>query len=214
MAAALYLVRHGQSYSNVEHRLYAIPPGPGLTALGQSQAARATRLVLERATPEAVLSSPLRRALETAEPLVRATGVRMGVVDDLRETGFGQWEGVAEPDMAGQPAWQRWTADPDRYPPPGGERLSEVAARVRSALDIAARRFAGQTIAAFSHHDSMLAFYLSVTDSPYSGHAPLAIPNTCILAFEHDGMRWTYLGADRRAAIKDVPGDDDDEGIA
>lgn len=214
MGVELYLIRHGQSHSNVEHRLHGIAPGPGLTMLGQRQAARAARLVLERAVPHVVLSSPLLRAKETAEPLVRTCCLPLRIVDDLRETGFGAWEGVAEPEMAGQAAWQRWTADPDRYPPPGGERLSEVAARVRSALDIAARRFAGQTIAAFSHHDSMLAFYLSVTDSPYSGHAPLAIPNTCILAFEHDGMRWTYLGADRRAAIKDVPGDDDDEGIA
>jgi broad specificity phosphatase PhoE len=204
----LVLVRHGQSFSNVEHRLCGLPPGPALTPLGERQADRAARIVLATGEePTVLLTSPLRRTRETARALSVRTGLEPEIVDDLRELQFGQWEGITRAEMLEDPHWQRWSRDPENFPPPGGERLSEAGARVARTLGEAARAHAGGSIAAFSHHDPMLAFYVQVTGGSWADYPNLAIPNTCILTFEYDGEAWTYLGVDRRAAIKSVEAD-------
>lgn len=204
----LFLVRHGQSFSNVEHRLCGVPPGPALTPLGERQADRAARIVLATGEePTVLLASPLRRTRETARALSVRTGLEPVIVDDLRELQFGRWEGVTRAEMADDPHWQRWSDDPETFPPPGGERLSESGARVAHALEAAVRGHAGGCMVAFSHHDPMLAFYVQATGGSWRDYPNLAIPNACILTFEHDGERWTYLGVDRRAAIKTLEAD-------
>jgi broad specificity phosphatase PhoE len=77
----LYLVRHGQSEGNIV--TYDVPDGQ-LTPLGHRQAAEAAT----RLSPEGIdliISSPLRRALQTADALHRRTGIRHEVWQDLAE---------------------------------------------------------------------------------------------------------------------------------
>jgi len=194
------LVRHGQSLSNVERRLVAVPPGPGLTDMGRRQAARAAGLLDASGPVARILTSPLARTRETAAALVARTGLEAEVVDDLRELGFGAWEGRLVPPMREDPAYIAWHVDQEAAPPPGGERLSEAAVRVAAALERHVRDLGDGRIVAFSHHDPILAFYLLVGALPWVG-AQLSIPNASIVSFAFEGDRWRWLAIDREAAL-------------
>lgn len=202
MITHLYLVRHGQSHSNVEHRHCGRPPGPALTARGRLEAEAAAALLLASApAPTVIVSSPLLRALQTAQALAARSGGAVRVVSDLREVDFGDWEGMDNAALADVPDYAVYHRDPEGHPPPGGERLSEIRARVVKCLERAVRDHPGAAIAAFSHHDPMLAFYIHVAGGDYGVASELSLSNAAIVRFAHDGTRWRFVGVDRRAAL-------------
>ncbi|HLG92734.1 MAG TPA: histidine phosphatase family protein [Acidimicrobiales bacterium] len=127
--AALVLVRHGQTAANAAGLLLG-RSDPPLTELGRLQAA-ACGQALKAAGPGAwrLVSSPLRRAVETAGLL----GVGPEVEVDQRwvELDYGEAEGRPAGEVP-PGLWRRWRADAG-FRPPGGESLADVGARVRQA---------------------------------------------------------------------------------
>jgi probable phosphoglycerate mutase len=88
-----------------------------------------------------VLASPLRRALETC----RLAGCSAEITPDLREWGYGTYEGLTTAQIQVQnPDWTIWTATP-----PGGESAAEVAARADRVIARAVA--AGGDVALFGH---------------------------------------------------------------
>ena len=93
----LILVRHGQTESNVLGLLDAAMPGPPLNDLGRQQAAALPqRLADERI--ERIVVSPLARTVETAQPLLEATGLTAVTDVRLREVQAGDLEGLHDHD--------------------------------------------------------------------------------------------------------------------
>jgi len=99
-----------------------------------------------------VVTSPLRRARQTAAEVAAATGAPVQAEDGLRETDFGKWEGLSFAEAARQwPAeLTAWLADP-AVAPPGGESIASTALRVGAALDALAAAHPGRTIVIVSH---------------------------------------------------------------
>jgi probable phosphoglycerate mutase len=130
----LFLVRHGESIWHAENR-YAGSSDIALTLNGLRQA-DALRAWAEACRPARVISSPLRRARETALPAARAMGVELEVVPDLTESGFGIAEGKTLAEM--RKDWPEATAafveDPGANPWPGGESPMAAAERGAAAL--------------------------------------------------------------------------------
>ena len=89
----MLLLRHGQTELSVERR-YSGRGNPALTELGRRQAEAAAAYLGSRGGIAAVISSPLRRAYDTAVLAGRALGVEVTVDDDLIETDFGDWEAM------------------------------------------------------------------------------------------------------------------------
>lgn len=87
----LLLVRHGQTPSNVVGALDTGRPGPGLTALGQSQAEAIPGALADQAV-DAIYASPLIRTQLTAAPLAGARGLDIEVLEGLEEIVAGRWE--------------------------------------------------------------------------------------------------------------------------
>ena len=134
----LVLLRHGQTALSVERR-YSGRGNPPLTELGRAQAAAAAAHVarLAEQTPfDAVASSPLGRARETAEMAAAALGLPVVGHDGLTETDFGEWEGLTFREAAERdPALHReWLGD-TAVAPPGGESFDAVHQRVRRLRD-------------------------------------------------------------------------------
>ena len=144
------LLRHGQTVLSVEKRFSGTGDQP-LTETGRAQAAAAAvRLASSGAV--AVVSSPLRRARETALLVGEALGVDVSYDDGFRETDFGDWEGhtfreVREKWPREMEAWLASTA----VAPPFGESFDATATRVRQARDRVLSAYGGQTVVVVSH---------------------------------------------------------------
>jgi broad specificity phosphatase PhoE len=121
-------VRHGQTELNRGGRLQGRIDAP-LSHLGAEQAAALAQGFASELVTR-VLSSPLQRARDTAAAIAARHGRAVEVDDRLIELDYGSWDGLALTDVSPDD-WARWRNDPE-FAPPGGERLSDVAARVLS----------------------------------------------------------------------------------
>jgi ribonuclease H / adenosylcobalamin/alpha-ribazole phosphatase len=145
------LLRHGQTPLSAERRFAGRGDIP-LTDVGVDQAAAAAEALAERGAIDLVLTSPLRRARETAEAVAQRTGAPLAVDDDLAETDFGSWEAMSFAEVMER--WPdemaAWMADATAAPP-GGESFAAVAKRVDGALDRLLAAHQGQTVVVVSH---------------------------------------------------------------
>ncbi len=147
----LLLLRHGQTEMSRQRR-YSGRGNPELTEIGRRQAADAARYLSRKGGISAVVTSPLRRAYDTAAAAAGALGLDVRVDDDLIETDFGEWEGLTFPEAARRhpDLHGRWLRD-TRLPAPGGESFAGVHERVRAARDRIVAEHEGGTVLVVSH---------------------------------------------------------------
>lgn len=185
----IVLIRHGQTTYNVEGRLPGQLPGIPLTEEGRRQAHQAA-VALALVPFTTVLSSPLERALNTAE--IIAGGHHLAVRQDARlmDTDVGRWSGQKIEDVAkNDPSWKHYVAHPTE-PPDGIENLADVQKRAVAAVDEAlADPAAGNYIAVVAHADVVklvLGHYLSMhIKTSLNTH----IANASLSALAFDGER-------------------------
>lgn len=146
----MLLLRHGQTPLSVEKRFSGVGDRP-LTEIGLAQAGAAARR-LRGCSAVAVVASPLRRAVQTADLVAAEIGVAVTVDEGLRETDFGDWEGYTFAEV--QHRWpdqlSAWLASPD-VAPPAGESFVDTARRVRQARDRVLAAYGGHTVVVVSH---------------------------------------------------------------
>jgi glucosyl-3-phosphoglycerate phosphatase len=130
----LVLLRHGQTEYNAGNRMQG-QLDTELSDLGREQAAAAAEVLAKR-QPLVIVSSDLRRALDTATTLAERSGVPVCVDTRLRETHLGDWQGMThlEVDAAAPGARLAWRDDA-RWAPHGGESRVDVAARSTPLVD-------------------------------------------------------------------------------
>jgi len=147
----LLLLRHGQTELSVQRR-YSGRGNPTLTDLGVRQAEAAALYLGKVGGIAAIVSSPLRRAYDTASAAARELGLDVVVDDDLIETDFGAWEGLTFGEAAERDSelHLRWLRDTS-VPPPDGESFDAVTSRVRIAQQRIIAEHAGQTVLVVSH---------------------------------------------------------------
>jgi broad specificity phosphatase PhoE len=134
MSGRLVLVRHGQSYGNVDRRLDTRPPGSELTPLGRDQARAFARSGLTR--PGLVLHSVATRAAQTAEEISAAVHVPASEVAGIHEVQVGELENRNDDDAVAEfnAIYQRWHEGERDLPLPGGETANEVLDRYLPVL--------------------------------------------------------------------------------
>jgi broad specificity phosphatase PhoE len=147
----LLLLRHGQTELSVQRR-YSGHGDPELTPLGQAQAAGAAARLARVPDVAAVLTSPLRRARQTAEVVAAATGAPLAVRARLIETDFGKWEGLTFPEArARDPQVHAEWLGSEEVAPPGGESFAAVGRRVAEELTDVLREYPGATLVVVTH---------------------------------------------------------------
>lgn len=145
------VLRHGESSANVDGELVG-RRDPPLTERGRRQAASAGAYLHRFGLGEVrVVSSPLRRARDTAAIAVAELGAEVTCDDRLMELDYGDLEGRPFADLLTQ--WPpEWIVDPD-VAPPGGESVAAMSARTVEAVgahaSIAAD--AGQALVVVTH---------------------------------------------------------------
>ena len=135
MIEKLILIRHGETLHNVA----GIAQGWNDSALSQRGEEQVARLTERVATmnADAIISSPLGRALSTANVLARACRLEVTTLDELREMNYGAWEGRSFLDVRRQEAssYEEWIANADCPCPGGGESHNDVRKRFAAALE-------------------------------------------------------------------------------
>ncbi len=152
----IILVRHGLTPSTGKV-LPGRSPGLHLTDAGRQQAERTAERIGELKRVDAVYTSPLERARETAAPIGTATGLRPKVDRGLLECEFGEWTGAALPKLMKKPEWQTVQRAPSTFQFPGGESFSAMQHRIVSTLDRLRASHLGGTIVCVSHADPIKA---------------------------------------------------------
>ncbi|WP_409468446.1 histidine phosphatase family protein [Streptomyces sp. HC307] len=181
----LLLVRHGQTPTNLAYLLDTTVPGPGLTELGERQAA-ALPAALADEDIEAVYASTLVRTQLTAEPLAAARGLEVIVRDGIRELTAGELEMLPGDSERGQEYMRTafaWAAGDTTLRMPGGESGEEALARYDAVVAEAADSGAG-TVAMVSHGAAIrmwTAARAAGVDVPFAAARPLENTGVVIL---------------------------------
>ena len=150
------LVRHGQTPTTGKV-LPGRAPGLHLADEGRRQADIAAERIGALARVDAVYSSPLERAKETAAPIAKARGLRTRVSKGLFECDFGEWTGEELKGLFKRPEWQTVQRAPSTFRFPGGESFTEMQARMVTTLDELRAAHPGGTIVCVSHADTIKA---------------------------------------------------------
>jgi probable phosphoglycerate mutase len=199
----ILLVRHGQSHGNAERRFGGHSPTP-LSELGFRQADAAARALASEGLT-AIYSSDLLRALQTAEPIARATGLEVRPTAAFRERSVGRMEGLTFEEAA--------AAFPDEYAALlrrdfehvllGGESYRQLLDRASAELDRAIETNRGGTIVVVSHTGAIciLALHLmGALDAPNLRPVWISSANCGITRFHihHGGLTRVVATNDTR----------------
>ena len=180
-ATVLILVRHGRTPANAAGLLQG-RLDQDLDEMGRLQATAVAAYVQRWCDVDAVVSSPLKRAQQTAA----AFGLAVETDDRWLELSYGEYEGTPHTDVPSE-VWQRWRDDP-HFTPTGGESLATLDQRVRSACEDLAGRAAGENVVVVSHVSPMksaVAWALGVgVDISFNCHLDQAA--VCRIAFRGD----------------------------
>ena len=148
----LILVRHGETQPNKDGRILGVGDAP-LNTRGRAQA-RAVAGALEEYLPFRLYTSPVARAMETAEAIAAALKVPRMPLDALAEADAGELEGLTGKEMRERyPDFaRRWAEDSGTARMPGGESLVEVQERAWRAVQGLLDEHPEDTIVAVTHN--------------------------------------------------------------
>jgi broad specificity phosphatase PhoE len=144
----LLWVRHGEPERIAPGR--GVPADPALTDLGREQARRLGDWLAHEKI-DAVVSSPLRRAIETAEPIAAAHGLEVEIIDALIEYDSQSDHYIPMAELV-ETKDERWLAMIEgRWESFGGDPPEVFRARVDTVVATIIERFAGQRVVAVCH---------------------------------------------------------------
>ena len=190
MIDQLVLVRHGETV----HNAAGIAQGWNDSALSERGAQQVLRLAerIARLKPTALWSSPLSRALATAQAIADATGLEIRTLDDLREMNYGGWEGKSFLDVRrdDDATYRRWIGDAD-CPCPGGESHNELRGRMERAFRTIEASANGQPLRAVvvSHGTAIRVAATALLDVPTMTSRFFAMDNAALSLFFRRGDR-------------------------
>jgi broad specificity phosphatase PhoE len=180
--ARIYLARHGRTALNAAGALRG-RLDPPLDSLGRKQAEGLGLLLGDRG-PKIVVSSPLRRAVETAQAVAARVGVDVEIDSRLIDRDYRQWAGQTI-----EVVNARWGSIDDA---PDVEPIAEVRERSRQALADIAQRSQGD-VAVVVSHDAVIRQILVTLDTSLGNPDRLEQETGCFNTLECRGQTWTVI---------------------
>ena len=156
----LFLIRHGETTWNVEHRLPGQLPGIELTDIGREQAKRLAQ-ALKTVPLTAIISSPLERAVETARYLAEGRNIAIQLEPDLMDIDLGRWTGQDRDELSQHdPVWQAFLRNP-LVGPEGVETFPAVEKRAVAAVERWLQKGSTGTCLAFVTHSDVIKLLIA-----------------------------------------------------
>jgi ribonuclease H / adenosylcobalamin/alpha-ribazole phosphatase len=174
------LLRHGQTPYSIDKR-FAGRVDIDLTELGVSQAAAAAERLGKQGGIDAIVSSPLSRARQTAGAVAAMVHAPVTVEGAFEEADFGEWDGLtfAQAQERFPAAMDAWLASTEAAPP-GGESFAAVRSRVLDGLSRVLAAHAGQTVLVVSHVTPMKICVAEALGAPLSAVYRMHLDTACL----------------------------------
>ena len=187
-------IRHGETDWNRQQRFQGQIDVP-LNATGQAQAALvAGRLATDR--HDALFSSDLQRAHDTAEAVATRIGLVVQQEIGLRERHFGRFEGLSFTEI--ETRWPedglRWRRREPSFAPGGGESLEQFSARCVEACTALSERHPGQTILVVAHGGVLDCLYRAATRLPLDAPRSWQLGNASVNRLLYTESGFTLVG--------------------
>ncbi len=198
----LILVRHGQTESNRLGKIQGVNKAP-LTCLGREQA-RLLGRALALDAPFALYSSPLLRAMQTAQAVGALSDTQPVEIEDLAEMDVGEFEGLSGPQLRERfpDVMRMWDLDPASTVMPGGECLRDVRDRSWSAVESLSERRQSETVVAVTHNFTINAIVCSALDMPLNNFRKLRIDLGSITRLEVSAERTVLLSLNETGHLR------------
>ncbi len=187
----LYLIRHGQTDWNCERRCQGFTDSE-LNVAGERQAELLARF-LSGIKVEAIFSSTLKRASETARIIARYHDAPLRTSDAFRELNQGQFEGLTLSELFSRHAefLERWLHDPADLVLPGGESMREMQERAWAALGEIVQTYPSGNVILVSHNLCNLALLCRLMNLELINFRRLR-QDECALNLIEFGERWPH----------------------
>jgi probable phosphoglycerate mutase len=183
----VYLIRHGQNDYVKQGRLAGRLPGVHLNDVGREQATIVAE-ALKSSKLQAVYSSPLERATETAKPVAAAQGLKVVSLKGLSEIDIGKWQGLSLRAARRRKLWPTIQQRPSLARFPEGESFLEAQSRIVEALEAIRTKHSG-AIACVSHADPIKLAIAHYIGMPIDSFQRLEIgPSSISELFFKDGF--------------------------
>lgn len=205
-------IRHGETAWNVDNRIQGQLNIP-LNETGRWQAHRLA-LALAEESVDAVYSSDLLRALETAQAVSAGAGRNIVTDVGLRERGFGEFEGLTFKEI--EQRWpeqsERWRKRDPSFGPLGGEALLDFYMRCVHTVTRLASAHPGETIAVVAHGGVMDCLYRAATRLDLQAPRSWQLGNASINRLLYTPQGFTLVGWSDTYHLEDVSLDESSDG--
>jgi broad specificity phosphatase PhoE len=189
----ILLARHGESDWNRSKRWQGFADRP-LTDVGRRQAEELAARLAD-AELDAIYSSDLQRARETAEIVARTKGLRVDTTPDLREVDVGSWSGLTRADAEARfpEGYARWLQGGEGWQ--DGETYEQMGQRVVGAIRRIAKTHEGERVLVVAHGGSIRAVHAAALGVDVHTYRRIqrVEPNATLSAVCLDGDRLTEL---------------------
>jgi broad specificity phosphatase PhoE len=179
-----FLLRHA-AHDAIGHYLTGVRPGLHLNDAGRKQLPQLVAQFRD-VKLSAVVSSPLERTRETAEPIAQDHGLELQFDERLLEYGIGDWTGRTFESLHPTPEWKRFNDLRSISKAPGGELMLEVQSRAIAALLDWRDRHPDASIAIVTHGDVVRAILLYLLGMPVDMLHRLEVTPGSISVFDLD----------------------------
>lgn len=190
MTTRICFIRHGETDWNVAKRIQGQTDVP-LNETGRSQAL-AMAFNAAHYDFQAIYSSDLERALDTANMVAERRGLVVNNLPQLRERHFGIFQGLTAEEGLQQDAAAHacYIGRDVNYDFVSGESMLGFAERVKEAVEYLLKHHPKQTIAVVSHAGVLETIYRKATGRPLHTPRDFAIPNCALNWFKFDEQGW------------------------
>ena len=148
----LILIRHGETEWNKQRRIQGCRSDTRLSPKGLEEA-DGLAAALRKERIDAIYSSPMKRAAETAQVIADACKMKVELFNELMEIDAGALDGLFERELTGsyEAAWRGYAAATHHIPLPGGESLQDLQKRTSWAVDRMLERHIDGTVVVVAH---------------------------------------------------------------
>ncbi len=188
----ILLIRHGATDWNHSRKVMGHLPIP-LNRQGRHQADRLQK-ALRGIELQAVYASPVRRAWETAQRIVKGRRLSLREAWEVAEIDYGRWVGKYFDELTGERNYLLYHDTPSRARAPGGESVRQVYRRSTRLIEAIRRRHKRGRVAVVSHADVIKAILVKYLELPLDDLLKIRIDNGSVTSLFFNGRRTWILG--------------------